>query len=183
MAGDPGEVGGAESPENEAGGLHFVPLQPKPAIARTPWLKDHLETLFGRRIIRAEHRLTLLSPVLHLLQPLRCQVTMYGRPPPDPPSQPEWRVPARPVVAHAEVPAPPPRPQTTIGYIPATYGPISGPPANAGTSPVTGPGADPRTWGVRYNQQQHPIHAPPPLPVSSQGVLEAAEHSTIDRFF
>ncbi|KAJ5883896.1 uncharacterized protein N7473_010782 [Penicillium subrubescens] len=90
---------------------------------------------------------------------------MYGRPQPDPPSQPEWRVPPRREVgqqAEGPVPPPPPRPQTTGAYSPATYGPISNSPANAGTSPVTG--ADPRTWGVRYNQQHHPIYAPPPLP-------------------
>lgn len=172
---------GQKVPRVRLAGCASSHSNPNTAIARTPWQKDHLETPFGRRVITAEHRLTLLSPVLHLLHPLRCQETMYGRPPPDPPSQPEWRVPARPVVGHAEAPVPPPRPQTTIGYSPATYGPISGPPANAGTSPVTGPGTDPRTWGVRYNQQQHPIYAPPPLPVSPRRVLEAVEHSTTDQ--
>ncbi|OOQ90810.1 hypothetical protein PEBR_02705 [Penicillium brasilianum] len=92
---------------------------------------------------------------------------MYGRPQPDPPSQPEWRAPPRRTVgqqSEGPLPPPPPRPQTTGAYSPATYGPISNSTANAGTSPVTGSGGDPRTWGVRYNQQQHPIYAPPPLP-------------------
>ncbi|KAJ5166690.1 uncharacterized protein N7482_005471 [Penicillium canariense] len=92
---------------------------------------------------------------------------MYGRPQPDPPSQPEWRVPPRrPVGQQAEppLPPPPPRPQTTGAYSPATYGPISHHSATADASPVSGRGADPRTWGVRYNQLPHPIYAPPPLP-------------------
>ncbi|KAF3398033.1 hypothetical protein F1880_005751 [Penicillium rolfsii] len=92
---------------------------------------------------------------------------MYGPPRPDPPSQPEWRVPPRRTGGQPSegfVPPPPPRPQTTGAYSPATYGPISNSSTNAAPSPVTGPGADPRSWGVRYNQQQHPIYAPPPLP-------------------
>ncbi|EPS25902.1 hypothetical protein PDE_00838 [Penicillium oxalicum 114-2] len=97
---------------------------------------------------------------------------MYGRPQPDPPSQPEWRIPTRrPGAQQSEAagPTPPPRPPATGAYSPATYGPISTSTTHAATSPLlAGPGADPRTWGVRYkqqnNQQIHPIYAPPPLP-------------------
>ncbi|OQE31212.1 hypothetical protein PENSTE_c001G07802 [Penicillium steckii] len=87
---------------------------------------------------------------------------MYGQPPQSDSSQPEWRLPPRPARTEAALPPPPPPPHpTNTGYNPGTYGPISSP----SPSPVV-PGStnDPRTWGVRYNQQVHPIHAPPPLP-------------------
>ncbi|KAJ5204238.1 uncharacterized protein N7498_005117 [Penicillium cinerascens] len=92
---------------------------------------------------------------------------MYGSNPQDS-SQPEWRQPVpprRPVgQADAALPPPPPRPQVAP-YSPATYGQISGS-SNSSVSPVSGSTTDPRTWGVRYNQQPqlHPIYAPPPLP-------------------
>ncbi|KAJ5082160.1 hypothetical protein N7532_011203 [Penicillium argentinense] len=96
---------------------------------------------------------------------------MYGHSQPEP--QPEWRLPPRPG-RRAESPLPPPPPPppprpptTTAVYSPATYGPISNSPVNPSVSPVPTavPGTDPRTWGVRYNQQPvHPIHAPPALP-------------------
>ncbi|KAJ5599954.1 hypothetical protein N7450_001021 [Penicillium hetheringtonii] len=88
---------------------------------------------------------------------------MYGQPPQSDSSQPEWRLPPRPARNEAALPPPPPPPPppTNTGYNPGTYGPIS----SASPSPVV-PGStnDPRTWGVRYNQQVHQIHAPPPLP-------------------
>src|SRR4051794_731335 len=76
---------------------------------------------------------------------------MYGQSNrPDPPSQPEWRLPPRPPGGG---PPPPPPPPAT--YTPATYGPISNPQIQ-GVSP-TGSGADTTTWGVRFNQTPLPL--------------------------
>ncbi|KAJ5577929.1 uncharacterized protein N7459_006893 [Penicillium hispanicum] len=92
---------------------------------------------------------------------------MYGHTNQSEPSQPEWRLPPRRPVPQPEtaLPPPPPRPPAIgAAYSPANFGPISGSPVNPSVSPGSGPASDPRAWGVRYNQQVHPIHAPPPLP-------------------
>lgn len=89
---------------------------------------------------------------------------MYGPRNQSDPWQPEWRLPTPPPAGGQADPRPPPPPRPGASYSPATYGPISGSPVNPNVSRVSPPSADPRTWGVRYNQ--HHIHAAPPLPVS-----------------
>ncbi|KAB8223069.1 hypothetical protein BDV33DRAFT_167841, partial [Aspergillus novoparasiticus] len=65
-------------------------------------------------------------------------------------------------------PPPPPHPPLSASsYNPSTYGSISGPAPGSGASGSPAPGSagmDTSAWGVKYNRQQYPIYAPPPLP-------------------
>ncbi|KAE8164352.1 hypothetical protein BDV40DRAFT_260886 [Aspergillus tamarii] len=83
------------------------------------------------------------------------------------PPVPEWRLPStaqqRPSRKPTPGPTPPPPPPpphpplSTSSYNPSTYGSISSPsPGSAGM--------DTSAWGVKYNRQQYPVYAPPPLP-------------------
>ncbi|CAG8067799.1 unnamed protein product [Penicillium olsonii] len=88
---------------------------------------------------------------------------MYGQSP-DPPSQPEWRVPSLP----SQPPQPPPRPPAS--YIPATYGPISS------TGTTTTP-TDTTAWGVRFNQHHAPPLPPRPSSTNEQPYSYAVQPS------
>ncbi|KAJ1705724.1 hypothetical protein AFCA_002117 [Aspergillus flavus] len=94
------------------------------------------------------------------------------------PPVPEWRVPStaqqrpsrKPTPGPTPPPPPPPPPHPPLSassYNPSTYGSISGPAPGSGASASPAPGSagmDTSAWGVKYNRQQYPIYAPPPLP-------------------
>ncbi|OGM45582.1 Zn(II)2Cys6 transcription factor [Aspergillus bombycis] len=92
------------------------------------------------------------------------------------PPVPEWRLPSaaqqRPSRKPTPGPTPPPPPPShpplsASSYNPSTYGSISSPLPGAGASGSPAPGSagmDTSAWGVKYNRQQYPIYAPPPLP-------------------
>ncbi|KAF3027905.1 hypothetical protein E8E15_010770 [Penicillium rubens] len=87
---------------------------------------------------------------------------------PDPPSQPEWRLPTRipsqPSQPGPPPPPPPPPPRPPVAYSPATYGPIS----NPQRLPSPSAGADTTTWGVRFNQSSGPPLPPRPSSTNEQ---------------
>ncbi|KOS46775.1 hypothetical protein ACN38_g2267 [Penicillium nordicum] len=97
---------------------------------------------------------------------------MHGQSHPDPPSQPEWRLPPR-LPAQSSQPGPPPPPpppprppvqySPAVPYSPATYGPISNPQRLPSPS-----GADTTTWGVRFNQNSGPPLPPRPSSTNEQ---------------
>ncbi|KAE8152574.1 hypothetical protein BDV25DRAFT_150871 [Aspergillus avenaceus] len=93
------------------------------------------------------------------------------------PPQPEWRMPStaqqRPARKPTTGPTPPPPPHPPLSappYNPTSYSPISNnsqttPSVSTTGSPVPGSASlDTSAWGVKYNRQQYPIYAPPPLP-------------------
>ncbi|KAF7593389.1 hypothetical protein BBP40_011579 [Aspergillus hancockii] len=94
------------------------------------------------------------------------------------PPQPEWRVPStaqqrpsrKPTPGPTPPPPPPHPPLSASSYNPSTYGPISShsqtaQSVSASGSPVpSSANMDTTSWGVKYNRQQYPIYAPPPLP-------------------
>ncbi|KAE8404106.1 hypothetical protein BDV37DRAFT_118596 [Aspergillus pseudonomiae] len=93
------------------------------------------------------------------------------------PPVPEWRLPStaqqrpsrKPTPGPTPPPPPPPShpPLSASSYNPSTYGSISSPSPGTGASGSPAPGSasmDTSSWGVKYNRQQYPIYAPPPLP-------------------
>ncbi|KAF5865487.1 hypothetical protein ETB97_003745 [Aspergillus alliaceus] len=94
------------------------------------------------------------------------------------PPAPEWRVPStaqqrpsrKPTPGPTPPPPPPHPPLSASSYNPNTYGSISSHSQVASNVGASGsPGAssatvDTTAWGVKYNRQQYPIYAPPPLP-------------------